>query len=110
MKKSYEKGLQGEQIAAQYLEAIGYKILKTRYRIIGGEIDLIVKDGDVTCFVEVKYRPDARLGDALNAITEKKLARIAYAKKVWLQEHPATKTRTDIVEITRAGVRLLKGS
>ncbi len=109
MKKSYEKGLQGEEIAAEYLRAIGYQILSARYRIIGGEIDLIAKDGDVTCFIEVKYRPDARLGDALDAITDKKLARIAYAKKVWLRDHPAKKTRTDIVEITRAGVRLLKG-
>ena len=106
---SYEKGLAGEKLAERYLMRAGFVILARRYRVPGGEIDLIAREGDTVCFVEVKYRPDARLSEALDAMTPEKAQRLRVAQRVWLREHPARRTRLDLIEITRAGIRLLRG-
>ena len=45
----------GEQIAVNYLQKLGYKILEQNYTCRWGEIDVIAKDGRQTIvFVEVK--------------------------------------------------------
>ena len=56
MKNRQQKGLEGENIAAGYLEARGYDLLERRYRFGHKEIDLIVRKGDLVVFVEVKNR------------------------------------------------------
>lgn len=38
------------------------------YRNRKGEIDIVARDGDYLCFVEVKYRKDAAAGDPLEAV------------------------------------------
>ena len=45
MRKTYETGLWGERIAAEYLKKeLGMELLEHRYRTRHGEIDLIMKD------------------------------------------------------------------
>lgn len=46
----------GENLAAAYLAARGYRILVRRWRIPGGELDLVVQRGSILAFVEVKTR------------------------------------------------------
>lgn len=102
---SYHSGLSGEQMACQHLRGLGIKVLKTRYRADGGEIDIIALDGDTLCFIEVKYRPEGRLGDGLASVDEDKRQRLRRAARVYLTEnrHPA-RWRYDVLEITRAGI------
>lgn len=110
MKEQYRAGLEGEELAAGYLKARGLKILATRFRAEDGEIDIIAKDQDVTCFIEVKYRPNARLGEALEAVTEDKRRRVRNAARAYCRMHHVhTPIRYDVMEITRAGVWHLKG-
>ncbi len=61
-------GSRYEKAAADYLRRQGYEILVMNYRNRKGEIDIVARDGDYLCFVEVKYRKDAAAGDPLEAV------------------------------------------
>ena len=58
-----------------------------RYRTPAGEIDLIVKRGNLIAFVEVKARRS--LADTAEALTPRAEQRIATAADLWLARHPA---------------------
>ena len=110
MKDIYAAGIEGENIACAYLKGLGMTILQTRYRAAQGEIDIIVRDGRTTCFIEVKYRPTARLTEALLAVNQDKRRRIKGAAQAYMQQHHIKPpVRFDVIEITRAGVWYLKG-
>lgn len=100
----YESGLEGERIASEYLRLAGYAVTETRYRAANGEVDLIARRDGIVSFVEVKYRPDSRLGTGLAAITPQKLARIRNAAAAYLAGNPS-RYRVAFLEITRAGVQ-----
>ena len=51
-----ELGGRQEEKACRFLMRQGLVILEQNYRVKAGEIDIIAKDGDTICFVEVKYR------------------------------------------------------
>ena len=59
---AYSIGVLYELKAARYLRRQGCRVIARRYRAADGEIDLIARDGDTLAFIEVKARPDARLG------------------------------------------------
>lgn len=104
---SFEKGIEGEQQACDYLKGLGMRILCTRYRADGGEVDIIARKGDTLHFVEVKYRPHSRLGTGLAAIDEDKRKRLFRASKAYLKGRaPGARWQLDHLEITRAGVCL----
>ncbi|MFC1510726.1 YraN family protein [Candidatus Omnitrophota bacterium] len=70
----------GEELAVFYLKEQGYKIIETNYVNKIGEIDIIARDGDVLCFIEVKARQGLYLGHPLEAVSifkQKKLRRVA---------------------------------
>lgn len=106
----HEKGLQGERQAEGYLtEVCGMTCLNRRYRSQDGEIDLIMRDGEVLVFVEVKFRPGGRAGDGLLAVTSDKRRRMIHAALGYLAEmgDMARPVRFDVVEITQDGLRHL---
>src|SRR2546428_11771000 len=59
----HKRGLAGEQQAIQYLLSRGWHIVAHRFRVGHTEIDLIVRQGSLVAFVEVK----ARRGDAFGS-------------------------------------------
>ena len=73
-----------EYLAALYLLAKGYRVLAIRYRTRLGEIDLIVRKGDLVAFVEVK----ARIGEqeAIDAVGYATQNRIRAASDIWLSK------------------------
>ncbi|MFO1088653.1 MAG: YraN family protein [Hyphomicrobiales bacterium] len=75
-------GRSAEARAAAHLAAQGYAVIAQRVKTKAGEIDLIVKRGPVTAFVEVKAR--ARLDEAAAAVTKRQATRIRNAAMVWL--------------------------
>jgi putative endonuclease len=61
---SYHAGLAAEDCVARHYRRAGQHVVARRWRGKGGEIDVIVRDGDETIFVEVKKassHPDAAL-------------------------------------------------
>ena len=85
---AYAKGVMGEIAARHLLEEHGLHFLEANYRVVGGEIDLIMTDADTIVFAEVKCREHATVEEAMMSVTPKKTARIAKAARCWLGEHP----------------------
>ena len=111
MMTSYQSGFMHELRAANYVRAQGYKVLECRFRAADGEIDLIARDGDVIVFIEVKARPQHRLGTGVEAVDLDKMRRGHDAAAVYLRRHaPDAPCRFDILEFTRAGVRHMKNA
>ena len=79
-------GLRAETVAVWLLRLKGYSILARRYKVSGGEIDLIVRRGQAVVFVEVKARGDIDV--ALEAISATKRRRISRAARVWITRNP----------------------
>ena len=98
------RGELGERAAKKYLQGQGLKFLTANYRSERGEIDLIFRDGDCLCFVEVKTRSSeewSRPAAAVDARKRKLLSQTAldYLK---LLKNPPVKFRFDIVEVLLA--------
>ncbi|MCL2595212.1 MAG: YraN family protein [Promicromonosporaceae bacterium] len=93
-----EVGRRGEQLAAQFLEKNGYRILDRNWRGVGGELDAVALDGRVLAAVEVKTRSSARFGHPFEAVTPAKLARIGRLLGQWLASN-SPNTRPRYVEL-----------
>ncbi len=101
----YQIGLFYELRAARYVKKRGYRILAKRFRALDGEIDLICRDGDVIVFLEVKARPNARMGKGIEAVNADKRRRLRAAAGVYLKRSKLLDApcRFDIIEFSRAG-------
>lgn len=100
MANKREKGAYGEKIALQYLEQKGYLLIAQNYRIGRDEIDLMLRDGKLTVFVEVKARSSTHYGLACEAVDKRKQSRMVRAALSYLQEQPEeTSVRFDVVEV-----------
>ncbi len=96
-KAAEQRGRRGELLATALLVCKGYRILGRRVKTKAGEIDLIVRSlSGITCFVEVKTRPDQTL--AADAIGQRQRGRITRAAAVWLAGRP-TAFRFDVVTV-----------
>ena len=77
-------GSQGEQLAVEYLESIGYIIVDRNWRGNRCELDVVALDRECVVFVEVKTRASSRYGSPLEAITPAKLSNMTRAAFSWL--------------------------
>ena len=71
-----ELGRMGEEIAVEFLQKQGLKLLEKNYTCSLGEVDIVLKHKDTWVFCEVKTRRDLEFGDPMDFITKQKLARI----------------------------------
>ena len=94
-------GKQGEQIAKEYLEENGYKIIEMNKRFSRYcEIDIIALDKNTLVFVEVKTRTSDICGIPFEAITRSKYENIKNGLFFYLQEHSEYKKfRIDAVSV-----------
>lgn len=81
-------GVQGEQIAADYLVKKGYKILDRNWHIRGGEIDIVALKRDKLYFVEVKTRTSNAFGTPEESVGYHKLEFLKRTALFYLQTHP----------------------
>lgn len=82
------KGAYAEARAAAYLASLGREIVARNYRVRGGEIDLVTREGGVLVFTEVRQRTDDRHGSAAESVTGRKLALMRRAALTYLvREH-----------------------
>ncbi|NLO98979.1 MAG: YraN family protein [Clostridiaceae bacterium] len=95
-------GTLGEEAAVSYLVRHGYKIVTRNFRVGRmGEIDIIGKDGDTLCFIEVKSRSNYSFGSPAQAVSSQKQATITKIAQVYMQNNQYfnTPVRFDIVEV-----------
>ena len=98
--KSVGRGSAAEEYVARYLVQRGCEILRRNFTIRGGEIDLIVKDGNCLAFVEVKARRANSLYAPREAVTKTKRERLIRCAQEYLkQERPALTPRFDVAEV-----------
>ena len=95
------RGELGERAAKKFLQKAGLKFLAANFRSEHGEIDLIFRDGDCLCFIEVKSRSSegwTRPAAAVDARKKKLLSQTAldYLRRL---KNPEVKFRFDIVEV-----------
>jgi putative endonuclease len=101
-------GRRGERCACRALRELGLEILARNYRTGQGEIDIVARDEETLCFIEVKTRrrqTDARPAEAVGPA---KRRRIVQAANRYLREigHPPVVHRYDIVEVIVNGRRV----
>ncbi len=100
-KQGLALGKGGEDAAASFLKENGYKILARNYKTRLGEIDIIAKDKDTFCFIEVKTRQSEKFGLPQEAVSVFKQRQISKAAICYLKENKLMekKSRFDVVSI-----------
>lgn len=94
-------GAYGERVARRHLEAAGMRFLDANWRCEDGEIDLVMREGDLLVVVEVKSRTSDQHGDPLEAVGPEKALRLRRLAGRWVSEHAARPTgiRLDLVAV-----------
>ena len=97
-------GRMGEDRACLYLEEKGMTLVTRNFRCKHGEIDLIMKDGSVFVFIEVKTRRSRLYGEPIEAVTVYKQRHIRYTAEVFLLARHLhdVRIRFDVVEVLTA--------
>ncbi len=85
MDARHTRGRAAEQQACDYLLSRGLKLLARNVRGRGGEIDLVMQDGNSLVFVEVRYRRSKRYGSAAESVNSIKQQRLVSVAQQYLQ-------------------------
>ncbi|HED2525962.1 YraN family protein [Klebsiella aerogenes] len=111
---SKQTGDAWESQARRWLERHGLRFIAANARERGGEIDLIMRDGAVIVFVEVRYRRSASYGDAAASVTPQKQQRLLKAARLWLSRQNGSfdtvDCRFDVVAFTGNDIQWLKNA
>lgn len=102
-------GLAGEDEALAYLKQRGLTLVERNFRCKGGELDLVMQDGQTLVFVEVRKRTDDRHGGAAASVTVAKQRRLIRASQTFLLRHSAPPPcRFDVIAIDNGVLNWLK--
>lgn len=106
-------GRRGEDTAAAWYRARGFEVVARNWRTAAGEIDLIVRRGDLYVVSEVKTRSSTAFGAPVEAVTVAKQARLRRLAAAWLAapDAPAGRRRLrfDVVSVLGDEVEVLEG-
>jgi putative endonuclease len=103
------KGRAGEDLAVMHLERAGYVIVGRNVRAGRDEIDVVAKDGEYLCFIEVRRR--TRTVDAMVSINAAKRSRIVRCAMAYIaQMVPVPLCRFDVVLVQPEGCTLVRGA
>ena len=84
---SKQTGDAWESTACDWLQSKGLHFIAANVRERGGEIDLIMREGNTTVFVEVRYRRSAQFGGAAASVTRSKQHKLLQTARLWLARH-----------------------
>jgi putative endonuclease len=121
-----ETGRRGEQFAAEFLTANGYRLVLSNFKVpigrntrgvaVSGEIDIVAIDDERLCFVEVKTRTSDDFAAPIATVTLRKQRQIIRTAKIYrrifdLKEMPYRYDVVSLVLEARAEprVELIKG-
>jgi putative endonuclease len=95
-----ELGKKGEELAVEYLEQNGYKILETNWTYQKAEIDIIATKDDIIAIVEVKTRSNLDFGLPQDFVNQKKIQLLIKAVNAYINYREIDfEVRFDIVAI-----------
>jgi len=95
-------GRYGETVAERHLHEQGMITLDRNWRCDEGELDLVLRDGDVLVVCEVKTRSSDDFGSPHEAVGDAKLARLRSLAERWMADHDLGQVpdlRIDLVAI-----------
>ena len=94
-------GQRGEAIAARHLTQRGMVLIDRNWRCEFGEIDLVLREGQVLVICEVKTRTSTDYGSPLEAVDQAKADRLKRLAFRWLREHDChpSDVRVDVVGV-----------
>ncbi|MCS7166471.1 MAG: YraN family protein [Gemmatales bacterium] len=100
-------GQWAEQVAAEFLQRHGYRILFRNYQCRLGELDIVAREGNTVVFIEVRATSS---GDAVRAalsLDQRKQARLWRLAQYFFQRHGLhhCAARFDAVVLTSTGDR-----
>lgn len=100
MAKHNQLGTQGEELAVQFLQKLGYTIIETNWQQHKFEIDIIAQDKNEIVFVEVKTRSTTYFGKPEEAVTLTKQKHIIEGADFYIQEKEIDlEARFDVISV-----------
>jgi putative endonuclease len=97
------EGAAWERAAQRELERAGLRLRAANVRYRFGELDLVMDEGEVLVFVEVRYRRGQDFGGGAASVDARTRLRLARAASAFLAATPALARRAcrfDVVAIT----------
>ncbi len=107
-----ERGRRGEDLAAAWYAHHGYELLARNWRCPTGEVDLIVRRGELLVICEVKARRTDAYGPPAAAVGRVKQQRIRRLAAEWLATMGVhgVDVRFDVVAVTGIEVEVIEGA
>jgi putative endonuclease len=82
------RGSEAEDAALDLLKAHRLRLICRNFRCRGGELDLVMLDGETLVIVEVRARSHPGYASAAESVDARKQARIVHAAQLFLASHP----------------------
>lgn len=102
-------GQAAENLAAEFLQGQGLRLVARNYRCRMGEIDLIMDDRGALVFVEVRLRNNNHFGGAGASITAFKQSKLIRAAQHYLlQQSTQPPCRFDVVLLDGSNMEWIK--
>ena len=95
------RGARIERLAAEWLTARGLRLIASNQQFKGGELDLVMGDGETLVFVEVRHRASVRYGHPLETVIASKQRRLVHAARFYLARNRLScPCRFDVLAVT----------
>ena len=107
------RGQFGENEATRWYVRRGYEVVARNWRCSAGEVDLILCNGHVVVFCEVKARASNEFGGPEGAVNWSKQRRLRRLAAVWLAEaRPGggMTVRFDVAAVVGTHVKVIEGA
>ncbi len=108
-----EEGKKGEDIVLKEYFKRGFKLLDRNIYFRGGEIDLILKKGNLIVFIEVKKRKKGDFLSGVLSINKRKIDRIIKFSKIYLERknlYEKINVRFDIAIVEGENINILENA
>lgn len=95
------QGAHVEALARDFLLRQGLTPLAANANYRGGELDLVMRDGDTLVFVEVRYRRGSGFGGGAASVDANKRRKLVHAAGLFLaahREHARAPCRFDVID------------
>ena len=98
-------GRRGEDLAVEYLERRGFRVLARNVHLRHAELDVVALERSALVFIEVRARSGARFGSAAESVDARKQRRIVAAASELLARGGlprAARIRFDVIAVDTA--------